>query len=302
MVHKKSYKVNLVEEVFTRSFQVAKFRIQIDNCNVTLLSIYLPPYSTANPVTDRMFIDDFTKWICNQLVVSDHDNKLIILGDFNIHVNDEFDENAHNFMDIITVLGLEQHVNFPTHKAGNTLDLVITEMGSKLEVVRSSPGPFWLHHCAVDLIVKLLTVSSVQGADTISVRKLSELEYDRFIEDVHISDLLSISDLSELIYRMEKNMQEALDKQAPLKKKQLPIRTRVPWYTNELKEQKQTVRRRERTWRKYRAKHQWTALKEERKKYIAMIRKAKTHMLSSQITETGKDTKKLFRLKDTMTG
>ena len=101
---------------------------------------------------------------------------------------------------------------------------------------------------------------------------------------------------------MEKNIQEALDTQAPLKKKQLPIRTRVPWYTNELKQQKQTVRRRERIWRKYRAKHQWTALKEERKKYIAMIRRAKTHMQSSQVIEAGKDTKKLFRLIDMMTG
>ena len=95
-----------------------------------------------------------------------------------------------------------------------------------------------MDHCAIDLIVKLPTVSSVQEADTISVRKLGELDYDRFIEDVHISDLLSISDLSELIYRMEMNMEEALDKQAPLMKKQLPIRTRVPWYTNELKKAK----------------------------------------------------------------
>ena len=102
-VHKKSYKVNLVDEVFTHSFQATKFKIQIDNCNVTLISIYHPPYSKANPVTDGMFIDDFTEWICDQLVVSDHDNKLIILGDFNIHVNDELDENAQNFMEIIMV-------------------------------------------------------------------------------------------------------------------------------------------------------------------------------------------------------
>ena len=70
---------------------------------------------------------------------------------------------------------------------------------------------------------------------------------------------------------------------------------------NELKQQKQTVRR-ERIWRKYRAKHQWLALKEERKKYIAMIRRAKTHTLSSQVIEVGKDTQKLFRLIDAMTG
>ena len=183
-------------------------------------------------------------------------------------------------------------LNFPTHKAGNTLDLVMTELGSKLEATKCSPGPFWLDHCAADFIVKLPTVSSVQEADTVYVRKLCELGYDRFIEDVHISDLLSISDLSELVNKMEKNIQNALDTQAPLKKKQLPIRTRVPWYMNDLKQQKQTVRKREQIWRKYRAEHQWTALKEERKIYIAMIRRAKTQMLSSQVIEAGKDTKK----------
>ena len=69
------------------------------------------------------------------------------------------------------------------------------------------------------------------------------MDYDRFIENVHISNLLSISDLSELVDKMEENIQNTLDTQAPLKKKQLPIRTRVPWYMNNLKQQKQTVRK-----------------------------------------------------------
>ena len=192
LAHKKSYKANLIDEVFTHSFQAAKFKIQIDNCNITLLSVYHPPYSAANPVTDRMFIDDFTKWMCDQLFMADHDNKLIILGDINIHVNVESDDNSDNFMDIIMALGLEQHVYFPTHKAGNTLDLVMTELGSKLEVTKCYPCPFWLDHCAADFVVKLPRFCSVQEVDTIYVRKLCELDYDRFIEYVHISDLLSM--------------------------------------------------------------------------------------------------------------
>ena len=113
-----------------------------------------------------------------------------------MHVNDESDENAENFMHIIMALGLQQHVYFPTHKAGNTLNLVMTELGSKLEITKCSPCPFWSDHCAADFVVKLPTASSVQEADTIYVRKLSELDSDRFIEDVHISDVLSISDLN----------------------------------------------------------------------------------------------------------
>ena len=177
--------------------------------------------------------------------MTDHDNKLIILGDINIHVNGESNENAGNFMDIIMALGLEQHVHFSTHKAGNILDLVMTELGSKLEVTKSSPGPSWSDHCAADFVVKLPMFSSVQEVDTIYVRKSCELDYDRLIEHVHISDLLLMNDLSELVGTMDKNIQNALDSQATLKKKQLPVRTRVPWYTNNLKQQKQTFRKRE---------------------------------------------------------
>ena len=298
LVHKKSYKADLIEEVLTCSFQAAKFKVHINRSNITLLAIYHPPYSAVNPVIEKIFIEDFTEWIFDQPFMSEHWNKLLMLGDFNIHVHDAFDENASNFMDIIMALGCEQHIHFPTHKAGNTLDLVITELGSKWEVTKCSPGPFWLDHCAADFVVKLPMYSTVQEVDTIHVRKMCELDHERLIYNIDISDLLSINDLSELVGAIKNNMQKTLNSQAPFKKKQLPVSTRVPWFTNELKQQKQTVRYREWIWRQYRAEHQWTALKTERKKYIAMIRRAKTHTLSSQIIDAGKHTKKLCSLND----
>ena len=87
-------------------------------------------------------------------------------------MNDEFDENAGNFMDIIMVLGPEQHIHFLTYKAGNTLDLAMTELGSKLEVTKCSPGPFWSDHFATAFVVKLPMYSTIQEADTVHVRKL----------------------------------------------------------------------------------------------------------------------------------
>ena len=40
LVHKKSYKADLIEEVFTCSFQAARFKVQVDRCNIILLAIY----------------------------------------------------------------------------------------------------------------------------------------------------------------------------------------------------------------------------------------------------------------------
>ena len=93
--------------------------------------------------------------------------------------------------------------------------------------------------------------STVQEADTIHVWKLCELNHERLTDDIYISDLLSINDLSELVGAMKNNMQKALETKAPIKKKQLPVWTRFPWFTIELKQQKQTVRNMEWIWRQY---------------------------------------------------
>ena len=52
--------------------------------------------------------------------------KPLILGDFNLHVNDVSDNYANKFKSTLSNFGLDQHVAFPTYEKGNTLDLVIT--------------------------------------------------------------------------------------------------------------------------------------------------------------------------------
>ena len=51
---------------------------------------------------------------------------MIVAGDFNIHVNDPAGRHACHLADVLDSLDLAQAVLMPTHKDGNTLDLVIT--------------------------------------------------------------------------------------------------------------------------------------------------------------------------------
>ena len=61
---------------------------------------------------------------------------LIVVGDYNIHVDVPNDTDALKFLDLLESLGLEQHVTEPTHIRGHTLDLVITR---KIEDILASP-------------------------------------------------------------------------------------------------------------------------------------------------------------------
>jgi len=51
---------------------------------------------------------------------------VIICGDFNVHVDQCNDTHAMRLVQLLKSFGYVQHVNEPTHVAGHTLDLVIT--------------------------------------------------------------------------------------------------------------------------------------------------------------------------------
>ena len=52
--------------------------------------------------------------------------RLLLLRDFNIHVDVPNGIDAVKFLDLLESLGLKQHVTEPTHIFGHRLDLVIT--------------------------------------------------------------------------------------------------------------------------------------------------------------------------------
>ena len=58
-------------------------------------------------------------------------NNVILVGDFNLHINNPNDDDACKFMETTQALGLQQNIAFPTHVSCNTLDLI-----SKLKNVR----------------------------------------------------------------------------------------------------------------------------------------------------------------------
>ena len=74
---------------------------------------------------------------------------MLITGDFNIHLDDPQDYNARKFLELLEGLGLEQHVDNPTHRDRHTLDLTITRMSECLVSHTHVEGQFISDHAAV---------------------------------------------------------------------------------------------------------------------------------------------------------
>ena len=70
-----------------------------------------------------MFLNEFSGYL-EEIITSP--GKPLIVGEFNFHVDDLEKESAASFIDILNTFKLKQHVTFPVHVKGHTLDLVIT--------------------------------------------------------------------------------------------------------------------------------------------------------------------------------
>ena len=69
------------------------------------------------------FANDFLDYMERN---SNSPGKLLLTGDFNIHVNDLESPETNTFLDALYSFGLHNYISFLTHHLNNTLDLVIT--------------------------------------------------------------------------------------------------------------------------------------------------------------------------------
>ena len=92
------------------------------NVSLQIFLVYRPPPSASNILSFAIFREEFSEIII--LITSKH-KYYVILGDFNIHVDNKSWQQTHSFTDVLGTVNLSQFVPKPTHTAGHILDLVL---------------------------------------------------------------------------------------------------------------------------------------------------------------------------------
>ena len=82
-------------------------------------------------------------------------NNIVIAGDFNLHIDNDKDPEAQLFINMMAALGLDCHVDFPTHENGYSLDLVFTETLGEMKIIRCNPGTYLSDHCTIECLLSL---------------------------------------------------------------------------------------------------------------------------------------------------
>ena len=220
---------------------------------------------------------------------------LLIVGDFNYHVDVLSNKQAQNFLEVLHSLGLTQHINISTHKLGHTLDLVMTRTDQlqvhNLSVCSTVPSDHLAVVFYLPISVPLTITKSFQQ------RKWKNISMQKLHNDLSVSDLNGdpVIDAGEGVKRYNHVLQTLLEKHAPSKDCTVEVRSDIPWYNSEIKYAKITRCRLERIWRKSRLVGDRDAYVKQKNAVKSVLKRVRSNYFRSKI-ENAQGQSELFKV------
>ena len=210
----------------TFEFGIWKFSVRNHNKTLTIVTIYRPP--GKEPISK--FCDEFLEFLSS----FDMDyNSVVYMGDFNIHVNNPYDTNMEQFMDMLTALGLDQCVNEATHKQNNTLDLILMDAVSNIRIFNIHTGTYISDHKLIEAILEFTPDRIVQNEH--KVRNLKNVDMKKFMDTLRLPEICKLETVELIWTEFCTNIQSRLDTCALLKSIKMGSKNNKSWYDNDLR-------------------------------------------------------------------
>ena len=291
--HRREYHATRIDHNYNyTTLEQAGWSLQIGDKILTILVIYHPPGNTHTRLLDEVSL-------LVQYYMTNHKN-LVILGDFNVAVQDLNNPDSIAFYNTMEALGLVQHIDKPTHQLGNTLDHIYTESLDQLGVQHAFIGPYLSDHRLVGIEINVK--KHTKHLEDQHRCPLKELDLDTFRNEFRNETVIQHSNLDTIWREFDRELTRTLDKLAPPRKPRKNAKPPKPWYNSRLLGQRRIVRNREDKYNKYRQNHQWKAFTRERNRYTTMLRFSKRASIVELVYSAQNDCKKLFRLVNKILG
>ncbi|XP_072022865.1 uncharacterized protein [Amphiura filiformis] len=276
------------------TFEYLDLNVTSQSSSFRLIVLYRPPPNRINKFTFSAFQDEFSSLLETCTASS---SRILLAGDFNIHVDTPDDRESSVFLNILESYNLLQHVTGPTYSKGNhTLDLLISYKDDDLVTSTSIHDDLPSFHSAVKCLINISrpppTRKMIRG------RKLRNVDIVSFHKDIMESSLLCdpASDLDSLTEQYTDVLSEIIDAHAPVVERNVILRPHAPWYDDALRAAKQEKRRRERKYKRTGLSVHQDLYKEQCVNYRNMLNESKSSFHRKEIERA--DHKDLFRVVD----
>ena len=280
-------------------FECLNAKLTIENKVFTIVLLYRPQVISGTNTSCSLFFDQLSQLLSGQI---DQPGNLVIAGDFNFHWNNPEDEKVKKLADLLESYNLEQHISKPTHKLGNTLDLLITRCSENTIHGQPSIDHFISDHAVIKC--KLTFKKPPPPKSKIMFRKLKSIDLTAFQSDIESSNLSenSSSNATDLVLRYNNTLSEILDKHAPLRSKVVRLREARPWYSEEIAQEKSIRRAKERQWLNSQSEDDHNKFRTQKNLVTSMLSSGKVESISDSIIDAGSDQKALLKIEKRLLG
>ena len=170
----------------------------------------------------------------------------LITSDFNIPVDKPEDFIAAKLLSILESFGLAQHVNVPTHVAGQILELVIKRENCAL--LACSPQVHYVISSHSTILFSLILTKPKCPKIVCTCRKTKSIDICQFRSESSLLLTSPIENMDGLARQYQTTLSSILDDHAPKVTVQVPKRELSPWYSSDIAAAKLIRRHLERRW------------------------------------------------------
>ena len=273
------------------SFEHTIVKIKMENnSNLTLITIYRLLFIPTN-----VFLKEF---IILLEMFSASSEMFVLAGDVNIHLDNNNDIYTKQLNDIFQMFNLKQHVNFPTHNLGHTIDIVVARMDSPIIENIMSNNVDLSDHFIVQFEAKSTPPAKKQYR-TVKYRNLKSVNNEAFCADIKVAyEEIPSNDLQEKVISFNNQAIKVINSHAPIKAKQIKIVPDAPWFDLEYNSLRQQRRKAEKRYKKSRLAEHKVEFVNLRKQTTALAFNKKRSYFAKKIEDCNGNSKALFNSLD----
>ncbi|XP_070410856.1 RNA-directed DNA polymerase from mobile element jockey isoform X1 [Nothobranchius furzeri] len=269
------------------SFELSLFELGRSPPLLCALIYRPPPYN-------KDFLNEFANFLAD---VSCRYGKILLLGDFNIHVCCPDKPLVKDFLDLIDSFSMSQRVNGPTHGHTHTLDLIFCH-GLQISDLGILPATF-SDHSPVVFNMNLDSASRVECfrpsfSRTIGPNTAAHFAAILALNSAPFQSTDEFTVVEGLLHALDSSCLAALDIVAPLKSRRNTSRP-DPWLNEQTRSMRQHARRLERKWIKDRLTVSFESMREAWSQYQRAVRGARNRFFASIVTANSNNQGVLYK-------
>ena len=227
------------------------------------------------------FCEELTDILENN--ITKNKGHLLLLGDFNIHLDNQDIPDAITFQDFMDSFGLINHTKQSTHTSSHILDLVISQPEFSPIVKAVELGHFLSDHCFTHM--SLLIDRPIPPRKHIKYWKLKSFDQSQFSLDLFEAFNIDPKSHVDWVEQYNTELRNVLDKHTPEKSKYIRNTHQQPCFNEHIKSVVVFKGKKERIWKIEQTPYAWNAFYQQHQHVVNIIKEVQCNHFEQIIQE-----------------